>query len=227
LDAILSKIIGLGSFIPSSKKLFTKRKMMLKKLVLSLTVALMTVTIGFGQSEWALDKAHSKIRFAVTHMGISETEGQFNEFDGSVMSSSDDFDGATVMFTAKTSSVDTDNERRDGHLRSDDFFNAEMYPELKFEGKIVKEGEKHWLVGNMTIRDVTKEEKFAVKHNGTINGRRGPLAGFQIDGVINRFDYNLKFNRTIPGGDLVVGKDVSITAKVEINGPAPEGDGSE
>lgn len=175
-----------------------------------------------GQAEWTLDKAHSKIRFAVSHMGISETEGQFNEFDGKVRSTADNFIGAAVEFTANTASIDTDNERRDGHLKSDDFFNAEIYPELRFAGELVEENGSLYLVGDMTIRDVTKEEKFEVVHFGTINGGRGQKAGFKINGAINRFDYNLKFNKTLPGGDLVVGDKVNITANIEINGPAAE-----
>ncbi len=179
-----------------------------------------------AQTMWTLDKSHSKIGFAVSHMGISEVEGSFGEFDGSVTSTSEDFIGSKVEFAAKTASVNTGNERRDGHLKSDDFFNAESYPELKFSGKIVKEGADYFLAGNLTMRDVTKAEKFKVKYNGTIEGRRGPVSGFKIQGDINRFDYNLKFDRAIPGGDLVVGKMVSITANIEMGVKQEEGGGN-
>ncbi len=191
------------------------------KIVRSLTLCFImagTASFLFAQMEWSIDKSHARIGFAVTHMGISETEGKFNEFDGKVITKGDKFDGATVEFTAKTASVDTDNERRDNHLRSDDFFNAEAFPELKFMGKIAKENDQLVLNGDLTIRDVTKPVQFNVTHKGTIEGRRGPKAGFKIAGTINRFDYNLKFDRAMPGGDLVVGKNVDIICNVEIDG---------
>jgi len=169
-----------------------------------------------AQTNWTLDKSHSKIGFATTHMGISEVEGSFGEFDGSVTSTSDDFVGSKVEFVAKVASVNTGNERRDGHLKGDDFFNAEAHPELKFSGEIIKEGDDYFLVGDLTMRDVTKSEKFSVNYNGTIEGRGGPVSGFKVRGDVNRFDYNLKFDRALPGGDLVVGKKVSITANIEM-----------
>lgn len=178
-----------------------------------------------AQTVWTLDKSHTKIGFAVSHMGISEVEGNFTEFDGKVTSTSEDFVGSKVEFSAKAASVNTGNERRDGHLRSDDFFNAEMYPEVKFNGKIVKEGDQYKLVGDLTMRDVTKKETFDVNYNGTIQGRRGPVSGFKIKGSINRFDYNLKFDRAMPGGDLVVGKTVHITANIEMGAESKESTG--
>ena len=89
-----------------------------------------------AQTSWQIDKSHTNIRFSVTHMTISQVEGKFNDFTGSVTSTSDDFAGSEVSFTAQIASIDTDSERRDGHLKSDDFFNAEMYPELKMVGKL-------------------------------------------------------------------------------------------
>lgn len=177
-----------------------------------------TYTALIGQIEWTFDKGHSKIAFAATHMGIAETDGNFKEFDGKVTTATTDFTGAKVEFTANTASVFTDNERRDGHLKSDDFFNAELFPELKFNGSISKEGNDMYLVGDLTIRDITKPIKFNVKHGGTVDGRGGPKAGFKITGEINRFDYNLKFDRAMPGGDLVVGKTIEIRCNVELNG---------
>lgn len=181
----------------------------------------------YGQTSWALDKGHSSIGFSAKHMGISKTAGNFIEFDGSVTSSSDDFNGATVEFWANTSTVNTGHERRDGHLKSDDFFNAEEFPQLKFSGKIEKDGDGHALVGELTIRDITKPIRFDVEHGGTIDGRRGKKAGFTIQGDINRFDYNLKFDRAMPGGDLVVGKSVNIVCNVEINEVVAEEGGEE
>lgn len=171
----------------------------------------------FAQTKWSLDKSHTEVQFSAPHMMISEVEGEFKEFDGSVVSTSEDFDGSEIEFTAQVASVDTDNERRDNHLKGDDFFNAEQFPELKFKGTLEKEGSDYFLVGDLTMRDVTKEVKFPVKYNGQIQTGRGKKAGFKITGTVNRFDYGLKFDRMTEAGGLVVGEDIEITANIELN----------
>ncbi len=173
--------------------------------------------VAWSQTNWVIDKNHSDIGFSAVHMVISEVTGEFKEFDATVSNAPDDFNGAEVEFSAKVASISTDNERRDNHLKSDDFFNAEEFPEVKFSGKISKEGDKHYLVGTFTMRDVTKDIKFDVKHNGTIPARNGRKAGFKIIGVINRFDYGVKFNRAMESGGLVVSNEITITCNVELN----------
>src|SRR5687767_1233224 len=111
----------------------------MKRFTLLLFVSLL-VGSASAQSVWTVDKSHSKIGFAVTHMVVAETEGQFKTFDINVNSPSGDFNGSQVEFTAQVASVDTENEKRDGHLKSEDFFNAEKYPEIKFKGKLEKVG---------------------------------------------------------------------------------------
>lgn len=170
-----------------------------------------------AQTQWVIDKNHTDIRFTVTHMMISEVDGEFKDFNATVVSHSDDFDGADVEFTAKVASINTDNERRDGHLKSDDFFNAERYPELTFSGKIEKQENDYFLVGDLTIRDVTKPIRFDVKYNGTIDLQNGRKAGFKISGAVDRFDYGLKWDRTIETGGLVVGQEIQITCNVELD----------
>jgi len=174
-------------------------------------------TSGFGQTEWKIDKNHSSIRFTTTHMLISEVVGKFNDFSGTVVSSNDNFVGSIVDFTAKVASIDTDNERRDNHLKSDDFFNAEAHPDIVFKGIIEKEGDKYYLVGTFTMRNTTKQIKFDVKYMGRIQTSRGNKAGFKVTGVINRFDYGLKWDRTVEAGGLVVGEDITITCNLELN----------
>lgn len=172
---------------------------------------------AMAQTKWTLDKSHTEVKFAAPHMMISEVEGEFKDFDGTVVSTTEDFTGSEITFTAQVASVDTDNERRDNHLKSDDFFNAETYPELKFAGKIEKEGEEYFLVGDLTMRDVTKPVKFPVKYNGQISTNRGKKAGFKVTGTVNRFDYGLKFDSVTEAGGLVVGEDIDITANIELN----------
>ncbi len=170
----------------------------------------------FAQT-WSIDKAHSRIGFSVVHMVVSEVEGNFRDFDASVVANSADFNGAKVSFTAKTASIDTDNERRDNHLRSGDFFDAEKHPELSFKGQLVKQGAKYKLKGDLTLRGVTKPVEFDVTYGGTINTGRGEKAGFRINGKINRQDYGLTWSNKTPGGELVVSDDVEIIGKIELD----------
>lgn len=196
--------------------LYSNKNQKMKKLNILLAALLVSGSV-FAQTTWNIDKPHTKVGFSVMHMAVTEVEGKFNDFDGTIISKSDDFNGADVSFTAKVASVDTDNERRDNHLRSDDFFNAEKFPELKFTGKIVKEGNAYKLKGDLTIRDVTKPVTFDVVYNGSIDTGRGIKAGFKVNGRINRQEYGLKFNAALGTGDLVVANDVDLIIKVELN----------
>lgn len=187
----------------------------MKRLSLIL-VSLLLAGGALAQSTWTVDKSHSKIGFAVSHMVVAETEGQFKDFDISVSSPSDDFNGATVEFSARTASVDTENEKRDNHLKSDDFFNAEKYPELKFKGKLEKAGGKYQLKGDLTIRETTKPVTLDVAYGGSVKAFGGERAGFVVNGVIKRFDYGLKWDKKIEDGAFIVGDDVKITCKLEL-----------
>ncbi|HLZ15661.1 MAG TPA: YceI family protein [Cyclobacteriaceae bacterium] len=184
-----------------------------------LNVMLLAVLIAGAaraQTNWSIDKVHSKIGFNASHLVVSEVEGSFKDYDAKVTSTADDFAGATIEFTAKTASVFTDNEKRDGHLKSDDFFNSEKFPELKFTGTLVKDGGKYVLKGNLTIRDVTKPVTLEVTYGGRVKAFGGERAGFKIKGKINRKEYGLKFNGALEGGGLVVGEEVEVNVKVEL-----------
>jgi len=188
---------------------------------MKLKLLLMMLVTGLAvnaQTTWTVDKAHTNIRFTTTHMMISEVDGEFTDYDATVENVSEGFVGATVEFTAKVNSINTGNERRDGHLKSDDFFNAEEFPEITFKGKIEKEDRKYYLVGDFTMRDVTKKVKFDVKYNGIMTMGETKKAGFKVSGVVNRFDYGLKWDRLIETGSYVVGQDVTITCNVQLNG---------
>lgn len=190
----------------------------MRKLVLLFMLALTGHWAVQAQTQWALDKSHTDIRFTAVHYLITEVDGEFKEFDGSVVSTGDDFEGAEISFVAQVASINTDNERRDNHLKSDDFFNAEQFPELSFKGKLEKEGDQYFLVGDFTMRDVTQPIKFEVKYNGMVSlGERGRKAGFKITGTVDRFEYGLKYNRMIEAGGLAVSQEIQITCNVELN----------
>ena len=169
--------------------------------------------------KWTLDKGHSNVKFTVTHMVVSEVDGSFKNFDGTIESTKPDFSDAVVNFTVDVTSVDTDNENRDKHLKSNDFFNAEQFPQMKFESTSFKPlgGNKYKLDGNLTIRDITKPVSFDVTYGGSINTQRGAKIGFIANTTINRFDYNLKWDRATEAGSLVVAKEVGIKINAQFN----------
>lgn len=170
-------------------------------------------------AKWSLDKGHSNVKFTVTHMVVSEVDGTFKLFDGSMEHTKPDYSDAKISFTVDVNSINTDNTNRDNHLKGDDFFNAASFPAMKFESTSFtpQGGNKYKLDGNLTIRDVTKPVSFEVIYGGTINTQRGAKAGFKAKTTINRFDYNLKWDRATETGGLVVGKEVVITVNAQLN----------
>lgn len=189
----------------------------MKKLLSVVAMAIISTGV-FAQTKWNIDNVHSNVRFNVTHLVISEVEGSFRKFDGNIISAKPDFTDADVNFNIDVNSIYTDNEMRDKHLKSDDFFNTEKYPAMSFKSTSFKKisGNKYALFGNLTIRDVTKPVKFDVTYGGTIKDPWGNTkAGFKASTVVNRFDYNLKWNTLTEAGGATVGKDVTIELKLE------------
>jgi len=190
----------------------------MKKLLI-ISGLILSSTVLFGQTVWELDGAHSKIAFNVSHMMISEAEGYFKAFDGTITSTSEDFTDAVINFTVDVATINTENEARDKHLKSDEFFNAEKHPRMTFKSTSFKKvsGNKYMLSGNLTIRDVTKPVTFDVTYNGTVvSPYKKTVAGFKATGTINRFDYNLKWDTKMDNGTLVVGDIVNIIANIEM-----------
>ncbi len=170
-------------------------------------------------TNWALDASHSSIQFNVTHLVISEVTGKFNKFDVSVKSDKADFTDAKISFTTETNSIDTDNADRDKHLQSDDFFNAEKFPQIKFVGKTFKKGKgnKYTLTGDLTIRDVTKAVTLDVIYGGTVvDPWKNTKAGFKISGKISRKEFGLKWNTLTEAGGAVVGDEIELIGKLEL-----------
>jgi polyisoprenoid-binding protein YceI len=170
---------------------------------------------------WKIDPVHSEIKFKVKHLVISTVTGLFEKFDGKLESENDDFTDSTVSFSADINSINTRNAQRDGHLKSADFFDAANNPKLKFVSRSFskKSGSDNEfeMTGDMTIRGITKEVKFDVSHNGNAIGMDGSnLAGFEIAGKINRFDFGLEWNPLTEAGGLAVGKDITIEIFAEM-----------
>lgn len=170
------------------------------------------------KTKWAIDTTHSEVQFKVKHLVIATVTGTFKKFSGSVETDGDDFDGAEAEFTIDVNSIDTNQPQRDAHLKSDDFFSAANYGEIKFRnGRLLKEGEQLVLVGDLTIRDVTKRIKLNVEHGGTMVDPYGNFkAGFEINGKINRKDFGLAWSAVTEAGGVVVGDDVKLHLNIEL-----------
>jgi polyisoprenoid-binding protein YceI len=166
-----------------------------------------------AQTTWTVDKAHSKLGFSITHMMISEVDGSFNSFDAKIISSKEDFSDAVVELTADVNTIDTDNSGRDGHLKSEDFFDAAKYPSLSFKStSFTKVADKKYKVtGNLTLRGVTKPVELEATLGGTMVDQRSKktVSGWKVTGVIKRSDFGV--GSSGPG----LGDEVTLSAKAE------------
>jgi polyisoprenoid-binding protein YceI len=168
-----------------------------------------------SMQRYEIDAAHSNIDFVVRHLGVASVRGQFTRFSGHVMVDEADVTRSTVSVTIEAASVDTRNQRRDDHLRSGDFFEAERFPALKFEGRRVEaEGSGHVLVGDLTIRDVTREVRIPFEMTGPVAmGEDQKRMGAEGALRVNRFDYGLRWNR-ITEAVQVVADEVRIELSI-------------
>jgi len=188
------------------------------KFIPAMVLVLMITGNIQAQTSWSTDNTHSNVKFSVTHLVISEVEGYFKSFTGTMTATKSDFTDAKIEFTVDISSISTDNEQRDNHLKSDDFFNAEKFPKMTFKSLSMKKlnGNKYELSGNLTIRDITRKVVFQVTYGGIAKDPWGNIkAGFRASTTINRLEYGLKWNSLTEAGGAVVGKDVHISINAE------------
>lgn len=165
------------------------------------------------KTKWNLDTAHSEIGFKVKHMMISTVTGHFEDFNATVATESDDFKNADFDFAASIGSINTKNTDRDNHLKSNDFFNAEAYPEMTFKSTSF-DGEK--MIGDLTIRDITKKIELDVDFNGIAVDPYGQTkAGFEITGTINRKDFGLAWSAVTEAGSVVVAEQVKLVVDLQ------------
>jgi polyisoprenoid-binding protein YceI len=189
----------------------------MKGMILGLFTIAFGMELAAAQTVWKLDKTHSNVDFTVTHFVISEVRGTFKEFDATFASEKPDLTDMKIEATIKTVSIFTDNEKRDAHLRSNDFLNAEKYPEMKFKSTSVEktDGDMYEITGDLTIRDVTKPVVLETKYKGTVEAFGGTRTAFKATTTIDRFEFGTIWDKTIESGGRVVGKDVSITLLLE------------
>jgi polyisoprenoid-binding protein YceI len=172
-----------------------------------------------NMTTFQLDKVHSSISFQVKHMMVAKAKGEFTEFDVEVEGDVNQLESSRVKVTIQAASIDTKNEDRDNHLRSADFFDVENYPTITFISDSVKKvsDNEYEVTGQLTIKDVTKTETFKVEFNGqSKNPMTGSIiAGFDVEGKINREEYGLTWNAVLETGGFLIGKEVKIFGSFE------------
>jgi polyisoprenoid-binding protein YceI len=172
----------------------------------------------FAADVFTIDKGHSSATFRVRHMMANFT-GRFTDFDAELNLNRDNPAASTVAFDIKTASIDTDNENRDKHLRSADFFDAEKYPTISFRSTAIKASGKkdvYDVTGDLTMHGVTKRITLPVAFLGFgKNGRGHAVAGFEIETTVNRKDYGIVWNRTLDEGGVLLGEDVKVSINLE------------
>jgi polyisoprenoid-binding protein YceI len=164
-------------------------------------------------TKWVLDPMHSEVQFKVKHLVISTVTGSFKIFEGSLETENDNFSNANISFSLDVNSIDTNQEARDGHLKSAEFFDAEQYPNITFKSTSF-DGED--LKGNLTIKGITKPVTLEVEHGGTATDFYGNTkAGFEVIGKINRKDFGLTWDGVTEAGSVVVGEDIKLIINVQ------------
>jgi len=170
-------------------------------------------------TKWQIDRAHSEVQFKAKHLMITTVTGYFRKFNLEVETGDEDFTKASkIIFTADINSIDTDNVKRDTHLKSDDFFNSEKFPELKFVGKrFEKHGDHYDLHGDLTIRDITKPLTVKVEYSGSVTDGYGRTrAGFIVDGELSRKEFGLRWNVLTEAGQVVVSDEIKLHCQIEL-----------
>ncbi|MFA6455792.1 MAG: YceI family protein [Bacteroidota bacterium] len=172
------------------------------------------------QKQWNIDVAHTNINFAVSHMVISEVTGTFKEFNGTVLSTNEDFSDAQINIAINAKSINTENGDRDNHLRSADFFDAENHPELTFKSTHIEVKGKNALLitGDLTMRGISKQVVLDAKFKGqAINPWGQIVAAFKATSTINRKEWGLSWNAALEAGGFLVGEEIELTLNVELN----------
>ncbi|MCG3119726.1 MAG: Protein YceI [bacterium] len=183
--------------------------------------ALSACTVSsFAQEELEIDPVHTNVNFTVRHMVVAKVSGTFKEVAGTIMYDEKDLTKSAVKVAIKTASISTQNDRRDNHLRSADFFDAATDSVITFVSKSIKKsGDGYIATGDLTLRGVTKTVDLPFQILGVRKEARGTYLGIEAALTIDRFDYGVKWDRKLDDGNLVVGKDVQININVEARPP--------
>jgi polyisoprenoid-binding protein YceI len=168
---------------------------------------------------YVVDAMHSEVNFKVKHLMISTVTGNFAKYDATLTSTADDFSDAVINFSADINSISTGNEQRDTHLKGADFFDAATYPALTFESTAFSKNADgtYTLIGNLTVKNVTKTVELAVEYGGTMTDFYGQTkAGFEIAGKINRKEFGLTWDAVTEAGGVVVSDEVRLQFNIQM-----------
>lgn len=170
-------------------------------------------------TKWLIDPTHSEIGFKIKHLMFTNVYGRFETFEGSAESDENGENIQSITFTADVSTINTGNSDRDNHLKGSDFFDVEKYPKINFTSVELqwKEDNTYNLLGDLTIRDITKRVSLIAEYNGTMIDPWGNTKmGFSITGKINRVDFGITWNSALEAGGVLVGEDVNFNIEVQL-----------
>lgn len=169
------------------------------------------------KTNWIIDPTHSEVHFKVKHLVISTVTGTFKSFAGSMESENEDFQDAAIEFTLDVDSIDTNQEQRDGHLKSADFFDAVQFPKILFKSTSFKKvGDDYELSGDLTVKNVSKPVKLNVEYGGRATDFYGnDKAGFEVSGKISRKEFGLTWDGITEAGAIVVGDEIKLQINVQ------------
>ncbi|MBI3221021.1 MAG: YceI family protein [Bacteroidetes bacterium] len=190
----------------------------MKTLIIS-TLVLLSTLANAQTTQWGYDDTHAKVGFSISHFGISETEGKFTKFSGTVLSDKLDFSDAKIEITIDVNSINTEAPQRDAHLKSADFFDVAKFPSIVFKSKkLTATGKnKYKLIGDITMHGVTKEITLDVIYKGTVvDPYKNTKAGFKLSGTLNRNDFGLSWNGKLASGEILVGNEVELLINIEL-----------
>lgn len=171
-------------------------------------------------SKWTIDAAHTSVGFSVKHMVISKVRGRFTGLEGSIEGNPEDLTEAKINFKIDTSTIHTNNDDRDNHLRSGDFFDTETFPHITFVSTDIvnKGGNKYDITGDMTMKDATNKVTFKAVYEGSAKNPWGvDVAAYEVEGKISRKEFGLTWNQALEAGGVLVGDDITITMEIQAN----------
>jgi|SRR5690625_4343560 len=171
-------------------------------------------------SNWNVDATHTNVGFSVKHMMVTNVRGNFSGIEGTIEGDPNNLTDAKIKFNIDASTINTNNKDRDNHLRSDDFFDVEKYPNIIFEStEIVPVGDDEYdVIGDLTIKDVTKKTTFKVTRTGSGKNPWGvDVVGFEADTKISRKEFGLTWNQTLETGGVLVGDEINISVELQVN----------
>ena len=170
-------------------------------------------------TKWIVDPVHSDVQFKIKHLVISTITGSFKNFEGGATSNLNDFENAEIHFSLDVDSIDTNQDVRDTHLKSADFFDAGQFPHITFQSNYFHKakGDHYKLSGLLTLKGITKPRELDAEYGGTERDADGNIRlGFEVDGMLSRQEFGLNYMQLTQTGGLLIGEDVKLIANIQL-----------